>query len=327
MMKVQDEGSSILQNIQGEEFFRADTDEQTPSNNPTDQSPDSRIAVKPGASITTGEGWALINIASTDANNYVLTGTDGSKNTPFVSVNVTLTNLVSGDHIQVVLDDGAGQEDTAQVTAGTGNAVGGVNLHLNASLPNDTPTGSGENIIVKMIDVSSTSAVNKELRYRGTAYATGQITLATGDTGTATSLGSGTTLNDTGIEGGTLEVGDVIRNTTDGSFAWIKAINTNVVTTTQLEGGGDNTWQASDAWESNTLAVAYASGTDTGYIPYIDRVVDTATETETITFVSNRNVVIRVRNTSIIDFDTTSTINSSGMSVGAVRNPDTVYSP
>lgn len=318
-------GTLILQTIQGEEFFRAFTDEDTPSNNPTDQSADSRLAVKPGTSITTGAGWALINIAISDANNYTLTATDGSKNAPFKSVNVTLSNLVSGDHIQVVLNDGLGQEKLDQFNvAAAGNTAGDADIVFDETLPNDTPTGSGENIIVKVVNTNSTSPENKELRYRGTSYTGSTVTFATGDTGTATSAGTGTELNDTGIGSGTLQVGDVIRNTTDLSYAWIKSISANQVITTQLTGGSDNTWQSADNWVSNVLAFTH-DGSETAYIPYIDRVVDAATETETITFVTNRSVVIRVRNTSIIDFDTTSTINDSGMSVGAVRNPDTVY--
>ena len=320
-------GTLILQAIQGEEFFRAFTDEDTPANNPTDQSADSRIAVKPGAAITTGQGWALINIASGDANNYTLTATDGSKNAPFASISVSLTNLISGDHVEVVLDDGTGQEDKSQFTLGAGNTAGNTSIIFNASLPNDTPTGSGDNIVVKLVDITSTSPENKELRYRGTSYTGTTVTLATGDTGTATSAGTSIQLNDTGIHLGTLEVGDVIRNTTDGSYAWIKEIDTDLVITTTLEGGTDNTWEAGDTWDSNVLAISYASGSDTGYIPYIDRVANATSESEVLTFVSNRNVVIRVRNTSIVDFDTTGTITSAGISVGAVRQADSIYSP
>lgn len=42
-----------------------------------------------------------------------------------------------------VLDDGTGQEDTDQVTSGAGNTAGNGTLVLNASLPNDTPVGTG----------------------------------------------------------------------------------------------------------------------------------------------------------------------------------------
>ena len=167
------------------------------------------------------------------------------------------------------------------------------------------------------------------MRYRGTSFATTTVTLAVGDTGTATSTNANPLiLEDTGAFPGNLEVGDVIRNTVDGSFGWIKElIDANTILTTQLEGGGDNSWDSGDTWTSNVLAVAYVNGTDTGYIPYMDRVADATSEAETLTTVTDRNVVIRVRNTSIDDFETTATVGAGGLSVGTVRATDDKYTP
>jgi hypothetical protein len=323
-------GGLIFQVVQGEEYFRAVTDEDTPANNPTDQSPDSRIAVKPGTSITTGQGWALINIASADANNYTLTGADGSKNTPLASVNVTLSNLVSGYHVQVALDDGTGQEELAQFNvAAAGNTAGDADLVIDEVLPNDTPTGGGgHDGIVKVVDTDSVSPENRELRYRYSSYATSTFTFVAGETGLTTSEDASptNTLKDTGaFAATTIKVGDVIRNTTDLSYAWVKEIVDNdTLLTTPLEGGTDDNWQSGDGWATNVLAYTHDGG-ETCYVPYMDRVADAGTETETITFTSNRNVVIRVRDTSIVDFDTTGTIDNTGISVGAVQNPDNIY--
>lgn len=70
--------------------------------------------------------------------------------------------------------------------------------------------------------------------------------------GSATSLGSSTVLNDTGIQAaltaGSYGVGDIIENVTDGSYAIIKSVSTNQIVTTRLKGGSDNTWQNSDVW-------------------------------------------------------------------------------
>src|SRR5687767_10953253 len=69
--------------------------------------------------------------------------------------------------------------------------------------------------------------------------------------GTATSLGSSTTLNSTGISaaiGGSAQVGKLIWNRTDGSVAVIKTVSTNSLTTTRLLGGTDNTWDNGDQW-------------------------------------------------------------------------------
>lgn len=69
--------------------------------------------------------------------------------------------------------------------------------------------------------------------------------------GTATSGGTSTTLNATGISatiGGSAQVGKFIWNFTDGSVAVITAVATNSVTTTALLGGTSNTWGNSQQW-------------------------------------------------------------------------------
>jgi len=71
--------------------------------------------------------------------------------------------------------------------------------------------------------------------------------LPTGQTGTATSAGTAETLNSTGI-GARVSVNDFIRNTTDGSGAWVLSVSTNSITTTKLIGGVDNTWDSADEW-------------------------------------------------------------------------------
>lgn len=320
-------GGLISQLQQGEEYFRAFTDEDTPANSFTSQEAKSRLAVKNGATIVTGQGVALINVASADANNITLTDTANVLHSPEVSVSLAITNTVSGDHVEVALDDGTGQEDKTQVASGAGNALGDTTLVLNAALPNDTPVGSPDEGVCKMVDDSSVSPENKEMRYRYTSFSSATLTLATGDTGTAEAASSGNTLVDTAAFGNT-KVGDPIRNITDGSIAWVKEkVDANTVKTTQLEGGTSNDWVTGDTWETNRLVVAYVQATDQGYIPYMDRVADATSETETLTFVSNRNVVLRVRNTSIDDFDTTGTITNTGLSVKAVRNTDSVYVP
>src|SRR5688500_4626398 len=85
-------------------------------------------------------------------------------------------------------------------------------------------------------------------------------------TASATSGGTGTTLNDTGIGASGVAVGDFIHNVTDDSWAVIKTVSANSVTTTKLRGGTDNTWDNADVWRVNefvvTIAVIDADGND-----------------------------------------------------------------
>lgn len=83
--------------------------------------------------------------------------------------------------------------------------------------------------------------------------------------GSATSGGSSTALNSTGI-GAKVTVGDFIYNVTDGSHAFIKTVNTNDIVTTALQGGSDNTWDNSDVWVVNPFVVTFNKRNASGVI-------------------------------------------------------------
>ena len=87
----------------------------------------------------------------------------------------------------------------------------------------------------------------------------GDLYFPTTVNGSATSAGSTTTLNSTGIQAllsaASVTVGMVIENVTDGSKAVIKTISTNSIVTTRLKGGTDNTWDNSDKWHVNRFVV------------------------------------------------------------------------
>lgn len=85
--------------------------------------------------------------------------------------------------------------------------------------------------------------------------------------GSATSSGSATTLNSTGIGSSGVAVNDVIMNTSDGSYAIVVSVSTNSITTTRLLGGSSNTWASGNGWAVGwftvTLAKVDGSGNDT----------------------------------------------------------------
>lgn len=77
------------------------------------------------------------------------------------------------------------------------------------------------------------------------------------ETGTANTGGSGTLLKrktGTAFESSNIQEGDIIHNTTDGSWAEVVTItDDDNITTTQLQGGTDNTWAEDDAYLSPAL--------------------------------------------------------------------------
>lgn len=84
--------------------------------------------------------------------------------------------------------------------------------------------------------------------------------------GTATSVGSGLILNSTGIGSKNIAVGDVIENVNDGSLAVVKTKTTDQITTTQLIGGADNTWQSGDIYAVNRFIVTATKRSESGGI-------------------------------------------------------------
>lgn len=101
----------------------------------------------------------------------------------------------------------------------------------------------------------------------------------------ATSLGSSTSLPRTGAAAGltNISVGDPIYNITDGSQAWVIAINTNDIETTPLHGGTDNTWESSDAFVVNPFVVTLNSRDANGNITDYEEVLIHNRATDTLT--------------------------------------------
>lgn len=86
--------------------------------------------------------------------------------------------------------------------------------------------------------------------------------------GTATSVGTATALNSTGISaaiGGSAQVGKIIWNKTDGSIAVITAVAANALTTTRLLGGTTNLWNNSDVWVIDPFVATFAVVSTSAY--------------------------------------------------------------
>lgn len=102
--------------------------------------------------------------------------------------------------------------------------------------------------------------------------------------GEATATGDDQTLTDTG-DLGSLAVGDIIENLTDGSIAIVRDITgaPNSVKTTPLEGGTANIWEDEDVWIKNAQILTLTQFSS-GVISKQERVkvVDRASDTLTV---------------------------------------------
>jgi hypothetical protein len=63
---------------------------------------------------------------------------------------------------------------------------------------------------------------------------------------------------------------------------------------------------------------------DTAYVPYIDAQASSTAITVTVSYVANRYVLTRVRKRGILPFTVTGQITSAGLTITAIRTPDTI---
>ena len=325
------DGSAITQ-LAAEEYIRADA-----AYSATKAAPFGTLA---GGVFFGAQGVWIQGMRSADNNNIKLTDSGGTLREPFTSVTLSITNTRSGDRIAVYLEDGSTTlPDKAQYTSHATNNIQSRSAFdqdtAGGGFPNDTPS-SGTFIVV---DVSA----SQEHRYRYTSYANtggsgddGLFTLPTERTGTATAGSTGQTLVASAATFSTwnIVIGDIIRRTNgSGGWAYVTAISSETQITTTILSAGSG-WASSDTFEMLSLVVTY-TGSDTFFVPYLDSRETTGTdgtpgtESVSLTYVSDREVVIEVRNvenaTKIVPFKTTGTLTSSGLTQSVIRTTDTVY--
>ncbi len=125
--------------------------------------------------------------------------------------------------------------------------------------------------------------------------------------------------------GGTFEVQEAIPKDTPQSGV-LRVVDVSAETEQSY---AYTSWTGSTFTLSGTLSQDYV-GTDTAYVGYIDEQASTTSISKSgLQYVSDRSVIVRVRNSAtggnqIIPFEVQATIQSTGLSVPASRNPDNV---
>lgn len=269
-------------------------------------------------------GWCLTtaNLASGDEQAYRLVDDDGVAQNPPDTRSVGIGNLETGDSVwwfdTVALN---GAVDKTQFTLAAGNNLGDADVVMDATIPSTTVTNANSKL--RLI-----SANNDEHRYRYDSYATTTFTLSPASTGTDGGTGTLTTIVDGTATFVTDEVepGDLVRNTTDGvSFSEVVTVDGETTLTVTDNGVS---W-ASQAYSVNTLVENYTA-TQNAFVPRIERIADTATETNQFIFsatFTGRAVVRRTAPLSdpIEPFSQDVTFPATGsLTTDTIRNADTI---
>ena len=282
------------------------------------------------------QGVVLTNVPAADSNNWQTVDLTGTVRTPPTQRTITFAGLQSGDRCFLAEVDTAGGIDITKNQNGvaSGGALGATTFELDSTVALDVPSTGW----VRVVDDSDPNKAEQRFAYTSVSGTTVTFESGAWSSGTATSLGSGTVLNDTGAftnfgGSGELRIGMMIRNTTDGSWARIvRKIDNDSIETTPLTGGTDDTWEASDAWEANTVASFAFAAADTVYFPFIDEVATGTSVAKTILYVEDTDLVARARfsspaigGTRILPFQQTGiTLTDANLTVTAIRTDDPI---
>ncbi len=272
-------------------------------------------------------GVYIYNMAGADANDYTLIDSDGDTQAPPATVAITVNGVESGDKISVFrATDTNGTIDRTYMTShNTNNTFNSSTFEVNA-IPTDTPSSGRLRIR------NSAGTIEHHIRY--TSRTSTVFTLRTAVTGTITAIDdvTGRTFYDTNANLSTVQPGDLIRNTSDGSpGSWAQIITiTNTggddytVTHTPLQSGTDNEWDVGDNYSIHTLPITY-DNTYTAYVPYIDAIATGTSVSTSVTYSADRNISTQVRRKGIIPFTTNSvSLTSGGYTATAVRTTDSI---
>jgi hypothetical protein len=312
--------------VDGQEYLTAYIDQDTPANTYTKtEKRTAPLGNFAGGVWFTARGIWLQDVASADATSYQLIDSDNATQDPPNFVSVIMSNTISGDTVMIAEDDGTGlvKKDTYNSHA-TNNVAGDTTFDVDGTptIRTDTPASG----YLRVTDDSSTSGQTREHRYKYASFASDTFTLTTFTDSTGTAGSTGLTLVESGRDftADGVEVGMMVRNTTDGSIGFIATVGTTTLTVKQLEGGTNNDFETGDVVEINKLVTTYVAS-DTAYTPYIDFNASGTSISATVIFLTNRNLVGKTRNKGVIfAFDGTGTLTDTGGTITTVRTADTI---
>jgi hypothetical protein len=278
-----------------------------------------------GGTFFGARGVLLTNVPTADENNYQLLDVTNTLKIPPASIIVQVTGGIAGDRILIALVTAGDAINKAQNGIGAaGAAVGDTTIPVDTQPPLDTPADE----TLRVVDVSA----EDEYRFRVASWTGTTVTLVTGDSGTGTTGSTGNTLVDSaanfGGTGSEVAIGDIIRRT-NTPFGWGRVISIDSTTqlTTEPGAGESLSWGVGDGYEINNVPVALLDA-DTCYFPYMDRLAAGSPEQISIKYVTDRNVVARLRwqgSNPILPFQSTGiSIQSTGLNVAAVRTDDDI---
>lgn len=264
---------------------------------------------------------------------YQFIDSNGTNREPYASITITVSSVVSGDRVSVLITTSSLVEKSMYQSHASNNAIGNTTIETDGDpdIAIDTPDSG----VIRVVDVST----NTEQRFRYTSWT--QNTNPTPDVFTLITIGipsgtidaigdvTGRSFRATNANLANILAGDLVRNTTDISWAHVVSVTfisgtTYEVVHSPLEGGTENDWDVGDGYSFNNLPVAYVAA-DTLYVPFIDETAASTSVSKTVLYAgASKDALVRVRKKGILPFETPSSVTSTGMSVAANRTTDSI---
>lgn len=289
----------------------------------------------------TGVCLNISNLASADIQAYQLTALDKSTQVPPNVISVTLTGLLAGDGTGVFRAT-SGVIDKAQYTMPTTAATGGASIVVTSGTRTAISTDEPSVGFLRVVKTISTG-ITQEHRYRyaswaGTAFTLAPVTSGQNAVLTATAAtASGNLLTvtlGTAISTSEVQVGDMVYTyaTATPGTPLAAGFVVAITSTTSLLIRDVTSSPTLANWSGvgnkiafNVISQTYAN-TDKVYVPLIDSNVSSGTSvTNSLIYTADINVLARIRHyKSIVPFEQTTIVGSTGLSVAAIRTADSI---
>lgn len=243
-----------------------------------------------------------------------------------LNIHIEDSGGVDVEHAQVYIQKSATGKQWSYTSHATLNAAGDTTFEVVEVVDTDLPQSGW----LHVWDASS----NTKQNYRYTSWTEKIFFFFTEVTYACTGGGTGVLLQDSGHDFTALEIeeGDTARNTTDGSWATVDEIkDASNITTTELQGGSDNTWTSGDTYSFHKLALPY-NANDKVDIPLFNNQTDASGDASgsynwgAIGAILPIRVRIRSNQgaTKYIPYNTSGQITGDGYSLTAVLTKDDV---
>jgi len=288
-----------------------------------------------GGTFFGARGVLLTNWATSDENKFQLTPIEGgTKERPQAFV-IQVTNLDSGppsgalnDRVSVFrLATVGGIINKTEYNAVGGESPSAATLVVSGGITQDTP-GKATGGWLVLVDAPSGSGAEYKIRYD--SWDTSTFTLSTVVEFVTTGTNTATQVE---YSGGAFETdvkrGDLVYNVTEDLVGYVKTVDSDTVL--QLEGAGIAGNTTGDSVIINCVPITVTSDDDV-YVPFIDKIAESASESVSVIFVAPVYYRVKVRNTRAAEpikpysSDGTVATSTSNQSIPVIRTEDTIIS-